>query len=151
MARPTFDRDRAIRVLIDAMHLGDAEAAKLHGISAASVGRYRRRLKDAPELIEAAQVEKQANSADWRERLKAVKLAVLAKVEEAAGKSDNLYHLSGALKILSDADVAERALDMALGGDDGELGGAGAGASRPGETPSQAPRRALGLLQGGRT
>ncbi len=150
MARPSFDRDKAIRVLIDAMHLGDDGAAKLHGIHPASVVRYRRRLRDAPELLEAARAEKEANSTDWREQLAAVKLKVLGKLSGAVESCTDVYKLSGALKILADADLGERSLDLALGGTDGGLGGSGAGSDREGEAPSQAPRRALSILSGGK-
>lgn len=150
MARPTFDRDKAIRVLLDAMHLGDEGAAKLHKISRRSVINYRKRIGDAPELAQAFAAEKKANQETWREQLSETQRFLLGRVKALAEKSDNLFHVSGALKIVSDASNAERSIDLLAGGDDGGLGVDGAQRDQPGEAHSQAPRRALSILTGGK-
>jgi hypothetical protein len=149
MARPHFDRAAAIRALIDAMHLGDDEAARKHCISHRTLRRYRERLEGAPELAAAVQLEKEANDASWREELGRVRIAVLRKVAQVADTSDNLFHLSGALKILSDAANADDVI-KALGGDGGGLGSAGPGSTQPNGATPEAPRRALAILSGGK-
>lgn len=149
MARPTFDRDKALQVVIDAEHLGDAGAAKKHRISVRTVIRYRERVRADPKLSEAVLAEKASNMKAWRGQLEAARQKLLTRVVELAANSDNLFHVSGALKIVADATNADQVITV-LGGNGGGLGGASAEPTQPGAAVAEAPRRALGLLQGGR-
>jgi len=48
-----FDRDRAARILVDAVEMGDGPAAKKHGVSPRTLWNYRKRLGEDGAFAEA--------------------------------------------------------------------------------------------------
>jgi hypothetical protein len=69
MAAPSFDRDKAIRVLIDAQAMGAEEACQLHGVTLRTLKRYRKRLAGAPELSRAVTQKKEEEKEEWEKAL----------------------------------------------------------------------------------
>jgi primosomal protein N' len=149
------DPERIARMLIDAQHLGDRAAAKKHNVSTKTIQRYRKLAAVDSEMSTAVSTvvaaEKKANAETWRADLQAARKTLLDRVVHLASQSDNLYHVTGALKIATDAENAERVFDtLTPGGEgDGGLGQPGAGSAGAGEAVAEAPRRMLGLLAGG--
>lgn len=148
--RGKVDADKVRQVVIDAEHLGDAKAAKKHGISVRTVIRYRNRVRGDAALSQAVIDEKTAMQAVWRDQLVTAREKLLARAVTLAGTSKNLFHVSGALKIVNDAANADQVIEM-LGGGGGERGSDGAEPDRPGQATAEAPRRALAILTGGKT
>jgi hypothetical protein len=153
MARPSRDPDLMRRVVIDAEHLGDEAAAKKHGVSTKTVQRYRAATRTDTKLSEAVQAEKLAMMGTWREQLREARQKLLGRVMELSAEDKNLFHVSGALKIVNDAENAAHVIATLDGGaDDGRRGEPGTGGLVEGPTVEEAPRRALALLtsRGGR-
>lgn len=148
MASPKFDRERALRVVIAAEQIGDVEAGKKFCVSGRSIREYRQRLKDDPELARVRQAEKEANHGSFLEELARAKREVMGIMLNLARSSDNLFHVTGAFKTLSDADIALVVIEKGL--NDGGLSQPSVGATRPGHPPAEAPRRALSILGGGK-
>ena len=145
--RGKVDEDKLKQVVIDAEHLGDAKAAKKHRISVRTVIRYRNRVRDDTSLSGAVIAEKAAMMDTWRDQLVAARQRLLTRVVTLAGTSDNLFHVSGALKIVADAANADEIAEQ-LGGTSGGLGVTGAESDRTGASVAEAPRRALAILSG---
>ena len=101
MANPKFDREHAVRAIADATVMGDKEACKLHGISTATIYRYREKLRGSPDLIEAekrksAQLNREYNM--QRAHFLAEGFAKLRSlIHEADGTQ--IRDVAGALKI----------------------------------------------------
>lgn len=149
MARPTFDAERARLIVIAAEQLGDKAAAKRFKVGVRTIQGYRSRLRDDPELARVRAVEKEANHGSFIEELAAAKRETMTLLLALARQSDNLYHVTGAFKVLSDAENASIVIEKGLG--DGGLSQPGAGAARTSGPPAEAPRRALSILGGGKS
>lgn len=113
MAAPTFDRDRALRVLLDAFDLGDAQACARHKIALRTLQSYRKRLADDPELAEACAQKRAELEKGWREvRLRALRSGI-TKLEQLIQEAEvkQLRDVAGAVKILGDLEVVAAVLD----------------------------------------
>ena len=97
MARDTFNRRRAARVLVEAQLTSDAKAAKAHHVSASSIAKWRTRLDDDPELagLFAAGLER-ADGA-WRDELALVVLDGARKLRELIAKAETIGDLRDVL------------------------------------------------------
>lgn len=123
MASPKFDRDRAAKIIAEAMLAGDAQACAKHGIARRTLRNWRQRIgPDDPELAAACQQRKDAveSIGDWAEKLADAIRAQINFLKEAAEQAprtdpDVIHSVAGALKILSDVASARRALDKKLG------------------------------------
>jgi hypothetical protein len=127
MAAPTFDRDRALRVLVDAFDLGDATACQRHGISVRTLERYRVRLKGDPQLSEAVAQKKEELERDWRQARRRALRSGITKLEQLiqAAEVKQLRDVAGAVKILGDLEVVAGVLD------DEQQSGANSEGSKP--------------------
>lgn len=117
MANPVFDRDRALKVLIDAEAFGDAKACAQWKITRQTLRNYRNRLAEDPELLQALAALRIKAERSWkRERqrflARALKRAsVLLKTEEDIDK------VSRAIERIGNLDVASEALSGACRAD----------------------------------
>jgi hypothetical protein len=139
MAAPTFDRDRALRVLVDAFDLGDAQACARHKIALRTLQSYRKRLAHDPELAEACAQKRAELEKGWREvRLRALRSGI-TKLEQLIQEAEvkQLRDVAGAVKILGDLEVVAGVLD------DEQQSGANPEGSKPsppqGNPPGTAP------------
>lgn len=148
MASPHFDRELAVRILTAAATIGDDEAAKRFRVSTRTVQRYRQKLADDEQLAKVVEAEKEALRPVLRELLTNALHEVVGVGVNLAKSSDNLYHVAGFAKILSDALNADTVIEKGIG--DGGLGQPGAIPPRAGPTLTEAPRRALAILGGGK-
>ena len=105
--------ERKSRILADADLLGDEAAAAKHGISTRTLRRYRKEAEPehCPPLAEVVLVKRQALSAHWLEEAKKARMEALARGLELARGSDNLRDVTGFLKIVHDAVLADEMLN----------------------------------------
>lgn len=137
MASPKFDRDRALKILLDAQDMGDAKACKSWKITTQTLRNYRKRLADDPELLQALALKRAELEDGWkRERLEALRFGV-RRLQELMAKATvkQLRDVAGAVKILGDLQVVSTVLDEQPGADpEGEEP-----AKSAGQPPSTAP------------
>lgn len=131
MATPRIDPDVLAQVVLDAQVLGVDAAAKRHKLSRKTVQRYCDRAASSPELSRAVSEKKAPLVASWVEATEAARQRILARVLALAETSDELRDVAGALKIVTDAHIAERVVANGLGEP-------GAGAAYPSATAADA-------------
>lgn len=105
------DRDEMSRVLTDAATIGDEKAAQKHGISLRTLYRYRSVANGDSELTAAVLEKKRALSEGWLVEAKKARMKALARGLQLAETSDNLRDVTGFLKIVHDAVLADEMLN----------------------------------------
>jgi|WetSurMetagenome_2_1015567.scaffolds.fasta_scaffold1303646_1 hypothetical protein len=135
MATPVFNRERAARVLVDAIAFGDRTACRTWKITARTLGRYRARLSSDPELSALVHSKGEKADRDWAQaRLQSLRKA-LAKADELVAKASKPEHLGDVtehIRVIGELDIAAKVLH---GGDNGGDGADNEGAE-PATTPS---------------
>lgn len=140
MASPKFDRERALRVLVDAAQMGDRQAAERWKVSEKTVRNYRQRLSGDPSLAEAFRVKNAEVSEDWRrERLDFLRFGIgkLKQLVEQATPAQ-IRDVAGAVKIVGDLEVVAGALSVDQPGTDSQGAGPAAPPGHPaaGDAPA---------------
>jgi transposase-like protein len=97
-------------VLADAKLDGDESAARKHGVSLRTVERWRREVAARSGGIAAGKRQAVVDEI-WEVAAARVQLALLARVEVLAAASDDLRQVAGALKIVSDAQLATQVVN----------------------------------------
>lgn len=133
MAAPKLDRERAIRILIDAAALGDRKACETHKISDRTLRNYRQRLENDPKLTEAFRKKNAAEDLSSR----ALRRITLAEVmhgirAKVADPKTTMRDLVAAVEVLGDQDTAETIL-VGPGEDQPDSGAPEAGGRAPKE------------------
>lgn len=113
MAAPTFDRDRALRILLDAFDLGDRKAAEHWKVSERTIRNYRERLAGDPELAGAFQQKRAELERDWRQARRRALRSGITRLEQLIQEAGvkQLRDVAGAVKILGDLEVVAGVLD----------------------------------------
>lgn len=109
------DSEAISRILADAETLGDEHAARKHKISERQIRRYRKAAQSCPALATGVLEKRRELSKDWLEEAKKARLEALARGLQLAKTSDNLRDVTGFLKIVHDAVLAD---EMLGGGDE---------------------------------
>jgi hypothetical protein len=124
MANPNFDRRKALKVLTDALTMGDRTACERHKISGKTLMRYRKRLEGDPELSLAVLNRVKQEDLEWGAQRRAFLAEGLAKMRELIKQATvaELGAVSGALKVAGDLQIACEALGV--GSPDHRQGGA---------------------------
>lgn len=114
MATPRFDRDRAIRILVDALDMGDAKACARHNVTVRTLQNYRKRMVNDPELSQAFALKKEQVDRKWDTQRRLFLAEGFAKVRELISTATltNLRDLVGALKVAGELQVTTEALDV---------------------------------------
>ncbi|MFA4974154.1 MAG: hypothetical protein WC683_16210 [bacterium] len=117
MATPKFDRDRAIRIVVDAVQMGDAQACAFHKVALRTLQSYRKRLAGDPELAQAHAVKKEQDTLEWDAQRRAFLAEGFAKIRELIKNADlkNLRDVVGALKIAGELQVTVDTLHVSPG------------------------------------
>lgn len=139
MAKPVFDRDRAARILVDAIALGDKTACKQWGITERTLGRYRVRLEADRGLSEAVRIIGDKADKHWRTARTQFLRKAIAKLETliAAATPKQIRDVAEAVRVVGELDVASQVLNGSDNPDHEGSGSAtsathaGAGAGRP--------------------
>jgi hypothetical protein len=107
----TRDRELMMRVLTDATVMGDEAAAKKHDISLRTLYRYRSVSNGDSELTAAVTEKRRELSAGWLAEAKKARMKALARGLQLAETSENLRDVTGFLKIVHDAVLADEMLN----------------------------------------
>ena len=114
MASPNFNRDRAARVLVDAITLGDRTASERHGVSEKTIQRYRARLLTDLELSQVVQKLGREAEHGWhfaRARFLRLTFTKLEAMVESA-TPEHFGHVIDALKAAGELDIAHEVLSV---------------------------------------
>lgn len=122
MAAPKFDRDRAIRILLDAADMGDPKACKNYKITSQTLRNYRKRLENDAEFLQTFAVKKKELDEGWKLARRSALRAGIRKLEQLIERAGvkQLRDVAGAVKILGDLDVVANVLDDEQPGTDRE-------------------------------
>lgn len=123
LASPNFDRDKAARILCDAVVMGDRAACDKHEISLRSLQRYRQKLDGDPELSQVVAQKREIQDKAWGDEIPAAIASCITYLKGAAQacKSDDpdaVHAVAGALKILSEVSMTKQVIDARLAGQD---------------------------------
>lgn len=94
-----------VHIAAEADFIGEAEAAKRHGISARTVRRYRDRVAKSPELAQDVKLKKIAMSEKWIDSAGQFLDSAIAKLKELVDSStgpEHIHPVSGAIKIVGE-------------------------------------------------
>lgn len=106
-----FNKHRAAMVLLDAFAMGDEEAAKKWGVRRGTVSGYRDRLATDPEFAKILSLRWKELEHSWSvARLQCLR-SVIKRIETLAMVSEDIYRLSGAVKILGELQVVAGVLN----------------------------------------
>lgn len=121
MASPKFNRERAVRILVDAAALGDRTACEQHKISEKTLRRYRARLGAVPELSAAVQEKVKQDDLEWGAQRRAFLGEAIRKLRDLVGAAtvDHIHEVTGAIKIIGELQQTSEHLGLDGGsGDD---------------------------------
>jgi hypothetical protein len=114
MAREKFNRQRAARILVDAIAFGDKTACRTWRITERTVVRYRARLANDPELSALVREKGVKADRDWaKARLQSLRKA-LAKSDELIAMASNpkaLPAVTEHIRVIGELDIAAKVLD----------------------------------------
>lgn len=121
MGTPVFNRDRAARILIDAIAFGDKTACKQWKITVRTLVRYRARLDTDPKLAELVREKGKVADAHWsKARLRFLRKAI-ARAEMLLDDATSLPEVVEAIGTIGELDIAAQVLNG--GGDGSDLEG----------------------------
>jgi hypothetical protein len=112
---PKVDPEKVAQVLFDAHALGDEAAAQTHNVSVRTVENYRAKYAGDPIVSGLFAQKKSELSRSWLAATDDARQKLLARVLALAAVSDDLRQVAGALKIVTDSNVAERVVNDGLG------------------------------------
>jgi hypothetical protein len=112
---PKVDPEKVAQVLLDAHALGDEAAARQHNVSVRTIANYRARMAADPIVAELFRSKKAALAQTWLDQTENARSRLLTRVLTLAEASTELRDVAGALKIVTDANVAERVVTDGLG------------------------------------
>lgn len=111
VAAKAFNRNRASLVLLDAFAMGDAGAAQKWNVHKSTITGYRERLATDPEFCKILTLRYAELEQSWSvARLQCLR-AVIKRIEELAAKSEDIYRLAGAVKVLGELQVVAGVLN----------------------------------------
>ena len=126
----TFNRERAALVLLDAFATGDEAASLKWKTSTSSIQRYRRLLTEDPKFVKIVSLRMRELEQSWAVARMQCLRSIIKRIENLASTSDDIYRLSGAVKILGELQVVAGVLS------------AGSESADQGSGDEEAPRRA---------
>lgn len=112
MARPIFDRERAVRILVEAAATGDKKTCERWKITQRTLWNYRKRLHGDPELSAAFTALNREADRSWKmSRQKALEIG-MRRLAELFENATDINELSRAVERLGNLDVASEALSV---------------------------------------
>lgn len=123
MANPFFNRDKAARIVLDAVVMGDRPACEKHGISLRTLQRYRTKLEDDAELSQVVAQKKEMQDEAWANEIPSAIAACINYLKDSAaacvpGNPDAIHAVSGALKIMTEVELTRKLIDARLASED---------------------------------
>lgn len=106
-----FNRHRAANVLLDAFAMGDEAAAVKWNVKRGTITGYRDRLSQDPEFAKILSLRYAELERSWSvARLQCLR-SIIKRIEILAQTSEDIYRLSGAVKVLGELQVVAGVLD----------------------------------------
>ena len=127
---PEFNRERAAKVLIEAFVTGDDAAAAKFNISKGRITTYRRYLEKDDALRRQVGLRVAELEQAWSVARMCCLRTLINRVEELALKSEDIYRLSGAIKILGELQVVVGVLNAGSTQASGQSSGAAEDSAR---------------------
>lgn len=114
-----LNRDRAASILVDAAYWGDKAACERNHVVIRTLQRYRVLLANDSEVSRLVAVKKAEVDAAWADGISSAIVAAIEYLRDAArvlpkNKSENVFAVAGALKILADVRMTKAVLDARL-------------------------------------
>lgn len=106
--KPAPDPERIAAIVTDADMLGVECACRKWKISRRTLVNYRARVRADAQTAQLCASKKSALGRTWLEATDAARHKILERVVELSSQSRDLHEVAGALKIVTDASVAER-------------------------------------------
>ena len=109
---PQFSIERASEVIVDALLLGDDQAAARHNVATRTVKRYRARMRTDAALAQVVSAKKARVEQDWTDARRRFLRRAIAKLEQLidGAKPEQIREVAGAIKIVGELDVVKGAL-----------------------------------------
>jgi hypothetical protein len=119
MATPRLDRDRAAKILLDALSMGDDAAAKKWGIAPRTIGRYRSMIDNDRELAEAIADKKSQQNQEWASEIPSMLQAGMEFLKRAATEADCrdpqvIYAIAGAVKLCAEIQAMRELINVRI-------------------------------------
>jgi hypothetical protein len=116
---PTFNQDRAAKALVDAILMGDQEAAKKYGVSLRTIENWRSRLDTDESFAAFFQDLRQAKDENWAVELPAALSSCINFLKEAGQLAnrtdpDAIAAISSAADTLADIAMTQKVVDERL-------------------------------------
>jgi hypothetical protein len=105
-----MDRDRAIKIIIDAEQFGDANACKKWEITRQTLRNYRNRLDEDPELCQALAILRGKAERSWKRERQRFLGRALRRAAALLKNEEDLDKVSRAIERIGNLDVASEAL-----------------------------------------
>lgn len=123
MANPNFDSDKAARILLDAISMGDRAACDKWQISTRTLVRYRERMNGDNSLAQAVREKKALQDRAWASEIPSaisscVEFLRAASQEVSKTDPEAIHAVAGSLKILSEVLITREVIDARLAGQD---------------------------------
>ena len=145
MAAPSFDKARAIDILVDAELCGVAKACKRWGVTRQTVNNYRRRLQSDDEFLQALASKKQeqarrraAAEAGWLDARTRSLRKTLKRADALIALETDLDKVTRYLDKVGNLDIVSGVLSVGVS-DTGEDQEPAENAGRPGQEEASRP------------
>lgn len=115
----TFNCDRAASALVDALFVGDKEAAAKWDCSTRSIEEWRVRMKEDGDLLLAFNAKKRSREKTWAGDIPEAIASGLKFIKDATSHADPadpeaIKAITQAVKVLMDIDLTKQILDARL-------------------------------------
>ena len=115
--------DRRARILIDAMYMGEKDAAKKHGVSIRSIMNWKKELGNDSEFSTIFRKYANEREKSWADEIPAALEASINFLKSAANEAspknaDVIKAISGATQVLSDVAITKDIIDARIAGTD---------------------------------
>lgn len=141
MAAPIFDYDRAGRILVDAVLLGEQTACDKWQISRKTLSRYRERLADDPKLSAVVQQKKRLIDDGWQREASDLLKKTLTKLGQLVDNAtqEQIREVVGVAKVVGDLVITQTAIGSDESESEPESDGIESSGNRSGQAPEKAP------------
>ena len=126
MRTPVSD-DKKAQAIVDAVYVGDTEAAKRHSISTKSIQRWRLEITETPEMSNKVQLLLKKRDESWADEIPASLHAGIVWLKDAFAQArkndpDAIRAVTEAMSVLAEIAMTREVIDARLTGQDRQAG-----------------------------
>jgi len=126
MRTPVSD-DKKAQAIVDAVYVGDTEAAKRHSISTKSIQRWRLEITESPEMSNKVQLLLKKRDESWADEIPASLHAGIVWLKDAFAQArkndpDAIRAVTEAMSVLAEIAMTREVIDARLTGQDRQAG-----------------------------